>query len=106
MTPAALLGLLDWVSEQTAVEIQMSTLRVFLFVATRGKCTQRDVEVYLGTTGASTSRNISYWTERRFDREPGLGFIRREEDDYDRRIRNLTLTKKGQAFYDQLKAKL
>lgn len=106
MTPAGLLNVLDWVSEQLSSELQLSTLRAFLFVASRGSCSQKDVEVHLQTTGASASRNISYWTERRFDREPGMGFIHRIEDDYDRRIRKLTLTKKGRDFYEKLKERL
>ena len=106
MTPAGLVGLLDWIAQEVSPEVQLSTLRAFIFVATRGKCTQKDVELHLGTTGASASRNISYWTERRFDREPGMGFIRREEDEFDRRIKSLTLTKSGLAFYSKLKEKI
>ena len=103
MTPAALAGFLDWLTTETAPEMQLSTLRAFLFVATRGGCTQKEVEEGLGLSNAAASRNISYWTERRFDREPGKGFIKREEEDYDRRSKRLTLTKKGEAFYKQIK---
>jgi len=106
MIPAGLNNLLEWIAQEIEPDIQLGTLRAFLFVAERGTCQQKDVELHLKSTNASTSRNISYWTDRRFDRKPGKNFIKREEDDYDRRMRNLTLTKKGQAFYDQLKERL
>lgn len=106
MTPQALLNLLDKISNDVDPDIQLTTLRTFLFVASRGTCTQKDVEHYLQTNNASTSRNVSYWTDRRFDRTPGMDFIKREEDDYDRRMRNLTLTKKGQTFYNRIKEML
>lgn len=106
MTPVALLNLLEKVADEVNPDIQLATLRTFLFVASRGKCTQKDVEEYLGGSNAMASRNVSYWTDRKHDRSQGMGFINREEDDYDRRMRNLTLTKKGQAFYNKLKEML
>src|SRR5690349_16337336 len=95
---------LELVSKETGFEIQIITLLVFLFVASRGRCSQKDVEQELKLTNASTSRNISYWTDRRFDRKPGMGFIERVENDYDRRVRELALTPRGEAFYRRLKA--
>jgi DNA-binding MarR family transcriptional regulator len=80
----------------------VNTLLTFLFVAERGTCTQGDVEAELGISTAGTSRNVSYWTDRRFDRTEGMGFIERVQDDYDRRIRNLSLTTKGKSFYKRL----
>lgn len=107
MTPSGLLGLLEWVSDEVGhPELQLSTLRTFLFVATRGTCGQKDVEQHLKATQGSTSRNVAFWTEKRFDREPGMGFIRREEDDNDRRSKKLSLTSKGDEFYNRLKEKL
>lgn len=103
MTPVALLNLLEKIADDVDPDIQLTTLRAFLFIASRGKCTQKDVELHLKTNNASASRNVSYWTDRKFDRSPGMDFVKREEDDYDRRMRNLTLTKKGQNFYSKLK---
>jgi DNA-binding MarR family transcriptional regulator len=84
-------------------EMGVQTMLCFLFVAQRGTVSQKDVEVSLGVTNAGASRNISYWTDRRFDRRPGKGFIERVEDDYDRRFRTLSLTPKGRAFYERLR---
>jgi DNA-binding MarR family transcriptional regulator len=105
-TAAGLLNLLDWVSEEVSAEMTVLALRTFLYVATRGTCTQKDLEKHMGVANATASRNVSYWTDRRFDRQPGVGFIDREEDDYDRRIRNLRLNAKGKAFYEKLRERL
>jgi DNA-binding MarR family transcriptional regulator len=83
-------------------EIQLQTILAFLYVARREKCTQKDVELELGMTNAAASRNISYWTDRRFDRKPGVGFIDRKEDDQDRRFKQLQLTARGQSFYEKI----
>ena len=85
-------------------ELQLQTLRAFLFVAHRGSCNQKDVEVALKTTNASASRNISYWTERRFDKKEGKGYIARVEDPSDRRYKILTLTRSGKEFFDRIRS--
>lgn len=94
---------IEHISKNIDPELQLQTLRAFLFVAQRGSCTQKDVEMALGISNASASRNVSYWTDRRFDRKPGLGFVERVEDDHDRRFKALKLTPKGKAFYEQLR---
>ena len=106
MTPTTLLNLLEWISLETVEEIQLNTLRTFLFVASRGKVGQKEIEQSLGASGASASRNIAYWTKRRFDKKPGLDFLARVEDENDRRNNVIMLTKKGEAFYERLKDKL
>ena len=94
---------LELIASEVDADIQIQTVRAFLFVAMRGSCTQKDVEMELQTNNASASRNVSYWTDRRFDRKPGMGFIMRVEDAHDRRFKVLTLTKKGLAFVEKLK---
>lgn len=106
MTTAGLLNLLEWIAEEVSPEVQLQTLRAFLFVASRGKCTQKDVEHNLNMTASSASRNISYWTDRRFDRENGMNYIERREDDLDRRLKVLALTKQGLTFYNKLKERM
>lgn len=83
-------------------EMQLPTILAFLYVARRGECTQKDIEVELRMTNATASRNISYWTDRRFDRRPGIGFIERREDDHDRRYKALKLNTRGRSFYEKL----
>lgn len=103
MNPNALIKACDFIAEEVDTELQLQTLRCLLFVASRGTCSQKDLEKSLGMTNASASRNISYWTNRRFDRKPGMGFIDRVEDEYDRRFKSLTLTKQGKAFVNKLR---
>ena len=100
-------NLLDKVLEEFGVvdpELQLQTLRAFLFVAHRGSCNQKDVELALKTTNASASRNISYWTDRRFDKKEGKGFIARVEDPSDRRYKILTLTRTGKEFLERIRS--
>lgn len=84
-------------------EIQLQTLKTFLYVAARGSCSQKDLEMTLKLTNASASRNISYWTDRRFDRKPGKGYIERIDDEFDKRFKTLRLTRKGRDFVTKLK---
>ena len=68
---------IEYISKKIGGDAQLTTVMTFLFVAQRGRCTQKDVEEELGLTNSSASRNVSFWTHRRFDREPGLNFIER-----------------------------
>lgn len=106
MNALELMNVLEWIGDEVTDEVQINTLRAFLFVASRGGCVQKDVEHYLKQTNATSSRSISFWTERRFDRKPGVGFIKREIDEHDQRYRNLRLTKKGQAFFEKLQKQM
>lgn len=101
MNPAHLAKHLELFSKIDS-EIQLQTILCLLYVARKGECMQRDVEIELGLTNGSASRNISYWTDRRFDRKPGIGFIERTENDYDRRFKLLRLTPEGKQFMKQL----
>lgn len=103
MSMHSFMSALQTISKDVAEDCQINTLRTLLFVGQRGTCTQKDVEEFLETSNATTSRNVSYWTERRFDRQEGVGYIERTQDDYDRRMRNLTLTKRGHVFYEKIK---
>jgi DNA-binding MarR family transcriptional regulator len=97
-------SVLAWLSNEVEPEMQISTLRVLLLIAMKGKCAQSDIEQELGISNAAASRNVSYWTDRRADRKPGLGFVTRHEDDYDRRYKVLTLSKKGVSFIEKLRS--
>jgi len=102
MRTDALTKALELTAEKVSPEVQLNTLLTFLFVAAKGTCTQQEVMDYLNTSNAGASRNISYWTERRFDRQPGMGFIERVQDEHDRRYRHVTTTKRGKDFYAAL----
>ncbi len=85
-------------------EMQITTMLVFLFIAQRGVCTQKDVEIGLGLTNATASRNVSYWCDHKAFNVEGIGFVERTEDPRDRRYKLLRLTKAGMKFYDKVKA--
>ena len=84
-------------------DMQLTTLRTFLFVAQRGKCNQADIEQYLGVSRAAVSRNVDYWTNVKFDGREGINFICREEDPDDRRNKIVKLTERGKTFYERLR---
>ena len=98
--------LLDGAAEFAKIHqhMQLSTLRVFLYVAQRGITNQQDIEILLGATGSSTSRNVAYWTDTKHGGGAGLGYIAREEDPRDRRSKLLRLTADGKKFYEKLRA--
>ena len=98
LTPV-FLNIIKEIGDDTTHEMTLLAMRTFFFIAARGCCIQRDVEEYLQVSGATASRNVSYWTDRKFDRSEGFGFIQRVENVYDRRQRDLSLTKKGKVFY-------
>lgn len=90
--------------------MQLQTMLVFLTVARRGQCTQKDIELELGLTNASASRNVSYWTELKIwpkgedEAIAGMGLIERIEDPRDRRYKLLRLTPAGKKFYTKLRS--
>jgi DNA-binding MarR family transcriptional regulator len=102
LTTHRLVRALELIAQEVSGEVQVTTLLTLLFVAERGNCTQKDVEEGLKLTNATTSRNVSYWTDRRYDRAEGMNFIDRVPDDHDRRIRNLSLTPRGKLFHKRL----
>jgi DNA-binding MarR family transcriptional regulator len=99
--------LLDGVEEFARLQphMQLSALRVFLYVAQRGIANQQDIDILLGATNSSTSRNVAYWTDVKHKGGAGLGYIAREEDPRDRRSKLLRLTADGKKFYEKLRAK-
>lgn len=83
--------------------MQISNMLTFLYVARRGVCSQKDIELALGLSNAAASRNISYWCERKRYGVEGHGFIHREMDPKDNRQKLLSLTDEGKVFYDSLR---
>lgn len=94
---------LKFISEQIGSELQLQTLRTFMYIAQQGQCTQAELEQHLGMTNASTSRNVSFWTDLRYDKKPGKNMVQRVEDRGDRRQRILVLTSKGKEFFEKIK---
>jgi len=87
------------------LNINNATIQVFLMVAHRGECAQKELELELGLSDASSSRNVSFWTDD-IDKKGrrGWGLIERRENPEDRRYKLLRLTPEGQQFFAKLQA--
>jgi DNA-binding MarR family transcriptional regulator len=84
--------------------MSINHMLTFLYIARRGQASQQDIESELGLSGASASRNISYWTDMKFFGRPGHGFIERFEDPTDRRYKLVRLSPLGREFYEKLRS--
>ena len=90
-------------------EISISVLCTLLYVGSRNECHKQALEEDLEMTRASTSRNSDMLSKHHRlliasgKRKPGLGLIRKEVDPGDRRRTLLTLTKKGETLFTQIK---
>lgn len=73
-----------------------------LYVAQHEPCLKKDMELALGFSTASGSRNTDYLTKINRLRQEGLDLINKEDDPDDRRQTILTLTPKGKEFINQL----
>ncbi len=95
---------LELFKDEVDPEVNVNLVLIFLEVARRGVCNQKDVEVVLNLTNATASRGVSWWSDAKRPNIPGMGFIARGEDPTDRRYKLLRLTSAGLQFYDKLKA--
>lgn len=90
-------------------EISISVLSTLLYVGSRNECHKQALEEDLQMTRASTSRNTDMLSKHHRlliasgKRKPGLGLIKKEVDVSDRRRSTLTLTKKGEKLFTQIK---
>ena len=90
-------------------EISISVLSSLLYVGSRNECHKQALEEDLAMTRASTSRNTDMLSKHHRlliasgKRRPGLGLIRKEVDSSDRRRSVLTLTKKGEELFNEIK---
>lgn len=84
-------------------EMNITMAKVFIFIAQRGLCTQKDLEVALGLTNSTASRNVSWWCTQKVFGKEGIGYLERFESPEDRRYKMIRLTKEGQLFYKRLK---
>ena len=91
-------------------ELQIHVISTLLYIASHDDCHKQALEEDLPfMTRASTSRNtdwLSKWhrlTLPNGRRKPGLGLIRKEVDESDRRRSVLSLTPKGKELIVQIK---
>jgi DNA-binding MarR family transcriptional regulator len=79
-------------------EASLSSYAVFWCVAFNDGATQVEVSRLTGLSAKTVSRVISQLGEAR----NGRGWIRQEFDEQDRRVRRLSLSKKGRTVYARL----
>lgn len=79
-------------------EASLSSYAVFWCVAYNKGATQVEVANLTGLSAKTVSRVISQLGETR----DGRGWIRQKSDDADRRVRRLSLSKKGKAVHTRL----
>lgn len=82
----------------------LSAAQAFVWVAMNEGHHQFDLEQYLGTSNATASRSIAWWSDWRSfkDKKKGPGFIESYPDPTDKRYRVVRLTKKGRQFWNTL----
>ena len=79
-------------------EASLSSYAVFWCVAFKDGATQVEVSRLTGLSAKTVSRVISQLGETRY----GRGWIRQELDEQDRRVRRLSLSRKGKAVHARL----
>ena len=96
-------------TEHNSHEMSISVLISLLYIGSRNDCHKQSLEEDLLLTKASASRNTDMLSKHHRlllpsgKRKPGLGLIRKEVDPGDRRRTLLTLTKKGETLFTQVK---
>lgn len=82
----------------------LSALQALVWVSLNDGKHQNDLEAYLGTSTATTSRSIQWWSEWRSykDGKKGPGFLESFPDPVDKRYRVVKLTKAGKDFVKDL----
>jgi len=96
-------------TEHNSHEMSISVLISLLYIGSRNECHKQALEEDLLLTKASASRNTDMLSKHHRlllpsgKRKPGLGLILKEVDSADRRRTVLTLTKKGEKLFTQLK---
>ena len=100
-TVAALLAALTPVRREFPT-IEAQTMQALFHIAANPGETVQDVGKAIGMTTASASRNVAYLMDYRVPGERGYGLVHMALDPYDRRIKRLTLTHKGQTFIDSI----
>ena len=90
-------------------QMPVSYVLTLLWVAQNPEGNQLDLEKYLGSSNATASRAVKYWSKWKSPRQGGAHgaeYIDIYQDPADRRFNRLRLTKTGQMFVALLKEKM
>lgn len=103
MSKAELRGLsvardvVDEIRSYTSDTLPSQQMAAFLFIARNDGCRLADLADYLDMSQAATSRTVSALGERKITagKKPGYKLVESREDPFERRRKNLHLTKQG-----------
>ena len=87
-------------------EVPAQVILCFVFVASHNPCHSEVLCHELGLTRAAVSRNTDWLSEKHRLRKPGLGLIKKEVDESNRRRMILSLTTKGKLMLKSIRDKL
>lgn len=108
ITDDSVVRLVDILQEFRKLDYEMpaQVILCFVFVASHNPCHSEVLCHELGLTRAAVSRNTDWLSEKHRLRKPGLGLIKKEVDESNRRRMILSLTPKGKLMLKSIRDKL
>lgn len=108
VTDDSVVRLVDILQEFRKLDYEMpaQVILCFVFVASHNPCHSEVLCHELGLTRAAVSRNTDWLSEKHRLRKPGLGLIKKEVDESNRRRMILSLTTKGKLMLKSIRDKL
>ena len=108
VTDDSVVRLVDILQEFRKLDYEMpaQVILCFVFVASHNPCHSEVLCHELGLTRAAVSRNTDWLSEKHRLRKPGLGLIKKEVDESNRRRMILSLTAKGKLMLKSIRDKL
>lgn len=108
VTDDSVVRLVDILQEFRKLDYEMpaQVILCFVFVASHNPCHSEVLCHELGLTRAAVSRNTDWLSEKHRLRKPGLGLIKKEVDESNRRRMILSLTPKGKLMLKSIRDKL
>ena len=108
VTDDSVVRLVDILQEFRKLDYEMpaQVILCFVFVASHNPCHSEVLCHELGLTRAAVSRNTDWLSEKHRLKKPGLGRIKKEVDESNRRRMILSLTPKGKLMLKSIRDKL
>ena len=108
VTDDSVVRLVDILQEFRKLDYEMpaQVILCFVFVASHNPCHSEVLCHELGLTRAAVSRNTDWLSEKHRLKKPGLGLIKKEVDESNRRRMILSLTPKGKLMLKSIRDKL
>ena len=108
VTDDSVVRLVDILQEFRKLDYEMpaQVILCFVFIASHNPCHSEVLCHELGLTRAAVSRNTDWLSEKHRLSKPGLGLIKKEVDESNRRRMILSLTPKGKLMLKSIRDKL